>query len=1304
MVKKLVTVFLLVGVFSVLLPVESSRAAAVTLREPGFGLPHTCADTDVEAMRELGYEVARDRMVQFLLFSNVGRGTLHGALGLMGIDIDDDIVARRTGYSRLELNLMFERLPLEGQQELLAYMDGVNAAINQMYKPLGDIKAPMSLKFFKQGSVAGPLNIFGNGKVLTQGEGLDPYYEAPGIGATYTSSGSQFTPELAMSFAILQVRDFGFEAWDEIGMAEALAKLEATYGVAVGTELWDDRYWVNDPLAPVSVPDPRTPGYGGPLAKAEPVGRTPAEKMQIARAADQLVAAATGRTRLPGYPMRDYTASLEPLRVAMANREATARKWGGWPSMGSYAWMIAPDRSETGVPWIGGFPQTGIQVPSLMHYAELKGDEINGRGMFFAPAPYALIGQTDNVAYTTTTAHMQVVSFYIEQLVNGDFDLLRYDHHGVEEAVSKRIELVYSPVSGINQVPVFRTNKVCSVNGCTGGSRVVQSFSGDVAGTVDSAGSNTLTDNSAVFADLSGGYVAITDGTGAGQMRAIDSSTATTITTTNAWTTTPDDSSDYVAVDLGEIITMVAAGASTWLEEGTTAAGFGRFQEATSVDDMRSAIRFIPSTHNFYQADNQPWNGVGTDHGQGNISYQTSGFMRVRQGGLDHRLPIDGTAADPYPVLSGVVTAAGVNSLSDTGAFTGEDLSAEAVNFSYDNPDDNGSEYIVSITAGDGHMQTRRVASNNNDTLTLEHDWGVVPSVGDTWVVYEIWAMPEAINPSEGYSANWNNKESVASDVLLGENGRNHRVELILEQLSLDSSINREDLRSLNKYVAGVIDPGTPGRYLLGRLDTALAVHGDCGTVDDELRSNNDFPERGRRFTNPLVVEPAGTTLAAAVQSNAPTYLKSWANQLVSDIYSDEYGAAGVGLATGDAAIGWVLHAIDAAEGDVVGAYVPAYGGDYFNGSDWKQVLHDSFCTYAAANPTIGTSNRSMRNYDHPLSALPCQGGCETPIEFDPTPRGNRGTWEQIIEVGSVVKGEFIYPMGQSSEVAGTAAGFTANNLKQAYHTSSLHPLWRDWRFAPMLHVCEAVTFGVDEDGDADNDGVIDGFETWYYDGDLSNDGSSDTDGDGATLATEYRWGSDPTLADTDGDTVPDGLDVAPQDRLCVSGTLKKLLIKDSSKAGKDKVLAKWSVPLSVCIGGDYETACTSDSDCGVVGSCRRIRMDPRLDSMRVTAGDDSAIFDADIPVSYSLWKAKNGVKFSYKDKDGINSGLGKAKITMDTKKNIVSLFILAKKIDLPAGPDAAEGVVGLSIGTRCFMETSSNCKQKPGTLNCKAD
>ena len=76
----------------------------------------------------------------------------------------------------------------------------------------------------------------------------------------------------------------------------------------------------------------------------------------------------------------------------------------------------------------------------------------------------------------------------------------------------------------------------------------------------------------------------------------------------------------------------------------------------------------------------------------------------------------------------------------------------------------------------------------------------------------------------------------------------------------------------------------------------------------------------------------------------------------------------------------------------------------------------------------------------------------------------------------------------------------------------------------------------------------------------------------------------------------------------------------------------------------------------------------------------------------------------SYKDKDGSNSGLGKAKITMDTKKNIVSLFILAKKIDLPAGPDAAEGVVGLSIGTRCFMETSSNCKQKPGILNFKAD
>jgi len=76
-----------------------------------------------------------------------------------------------------------------------------------------------------------------------------------------------------------------------------------------------------------------------------------------------------------------------------------------------------------------------------------------------------------------------------------------------------------------------------------------------------------------------------------------------------------------------------------------------------------------------------------------------------------------------------------------------------------------------------------------------------------------------------------------------------------------------------------------------------------------------------------------------------------------------------------------------------------------------------------------------------------------------------------------------------------------------------------------------AVKNGVAASADVDGDGVFDGYERWYY-GDTSQDATSDTDGDGATLLQEFNAGSDPTNPDTDGDGTPDGSDSAPQDRL----------------------------------------------------------------------------------------------------------------------------------------------------------------------------
>jgi hypothetical protein len=451
------------------------------------------------------------------------------------------------------------------------------------------------------------------------------------------------------------------------------------------------------------------------------------------------------------------------------------------------------------------------------------------------------------------------------------------------------------------------------------------------------------------------------------------------------------------------------------------------------------------------------------------------------------------------------VTGASTTTLESTGSFTGQDFSPEPINFRYENTSQQGSDYIVTITSGTGYKQTRRIASNTDDTLTLEYQWGVTPANGDTFQIHEIVAMPEAINPSEGYFANWNNKAATADD---GSGfGRGHRVAFITERLAVETSWDRDKQRQLNKDVAGHIQK--LGRYLLPRLREAVdddpnAVVPEAHTVLAALEAHNGSPEFGRNFIDPVTA----TTTAGEY-----SFLNSLISQLANDIYGDEFSGTGVGVPGGGRALAMVNHAIDTAAGDVPGSYSQKYAGDYFNGTDWKQVVRDSLSALAPGG-IPADSPRPNDSYVHPLGVLFSE------LIFPPTPAGNRGTWEQIVEVGPVVNGEFIFPLGQSGHIEGTFGGVTFIDPDN----TSLSPIWAAWRFLPMLHVSQDLAGG--GDGDADDDGVLDGFERWYF-GDTSPNPNDDGDADGATLIAEYLAGSDPTDSDTDDDGLSDGEDLA---------------------------------------------------------------------------------------------------------------------------------------------------------------------------------
>jgi hypothetical protein len=558
-----------------------------------------------------------------------------------------------------------------------------------------------------------------------------------------------------------------------------------------------------------------------------------------------------GQKMIPTYA---YTAILaEQEKVAKA-RETTARRFGAWPAMGSYMWEMAGARSKNGQPWLGGFPQTGIQTPSIMHGVELSSGQgpnpIQAVGMAFVGAGAVLIGHTPNVAFTTTTAALKNTSIVAEQVINENTDNVRYNDEGTPTAMAKRNETI----NVLFAAPVVRTFFRTHVRQSNGGSRPVTSFLGDRVATAGAGSNATTVATTGLSGSYVGGHVLLTDRAGAGQIRPITANTATTLTVFPAFTVAPvSGQTTFTAVKPGNTIIATAVEFSFWRQETDSAYGFGQLQRAQNIMDVRRAIRWITTTHNFNAVDSQNWNGVGLNLGaKGNIGYWSAGFSPVRQTG-DPRLPIDGTAANPLVVFGGTVTGAGANSLVDTSAPFSIDLSPEPVNFAYDNPGNAGSEYIVVISGGTGHRQSRRIASNTSTTLTLEENWGVTPAAGDTYEVMEVIATPEAINPSQGYTANWNGKASKATVTVTG---REYRHTFILQRLSLEPTADRDFSRQLNKDVAGLDGDGKRGRYLLPRLRQAVNALGGLTPAEDAtlsaLEANNAFPIDSRRFIDPV--------------------------------------------------------------------------------------------------------------------------------------------------------------------------------------------------------------------------------------------------------------------------------------------------------------------------------------------------------------------------------------------------------------------------------------------------------------------
>jgi penicillin amidase len=96
--------------------------------------------------------------------------------------------------------------------------------------------------------------------------------------------------------------------------------------------------------------------------------------------------------------------------------------FGEGEGVGSNSWVIAGDRTNTGMPLLANDPHLGIQMPSIWYeiglHCEPLGPEcpVNVVGSSFAGAPGIIIGHNDHIAWGMTNLGPDVQDLFIERL------------------------------------------------------------------------------------------------------------------------------------------------------------------------------------------------------------------------------------------------------------------------------------------------------------------------------------------------------------------------------------------------------------------------------------------------------------------------------------------------------------------------------------------------------------------------------------------------------------------------------------------------------------------------------------------------------------------------------------------------------------------------------------------------------------------------------------------------------------------------------------------------------------------------
>jgi penicillin amidase len=109
------------------------------------------------------------------------------------------------------------------------------------------------------------------------------------------------------------------------------------------------------------------------------------------------------------------------------------------PTLASNIWVVGPNRTDTGRPYLANDPHLNFQSPNLWYLAGLSYPGVNLVGATVPGVPFHLLGHNGNVAWGFTTTHGDTQDLFIETLAG---DGKSYRTPDGDQLFEERIEVI----------------------------------------------------------------------------------------------------------------------------------------------------------------------------------------------------------------------------------------------------------------------------------------------------------------------------------------------------------------------------------------------------------------------------------------------------------------------------------------------------------------------------------------------------------------------------------------------------------------------------------------------------------------------------------------------------------------------------------------------------------------------------------------------------------------------------------------------------------------------------------------------